>query len=1280
MTPNPLQVSSVDVLVPSPSAASRLEQKSNRDYWREHVLEAFLLLVGGFLSSWMSFAFSGSTWGSPAMWLFTPLLIGILLRLPYRLWVVALICMTSGGFLSTVVLPDTLDGLAICHVLVSLPISALGALMVDLVFERSKRELTVPHTTAALALVALVPPMLAGSIATMILPGETGQIWRAWFASDLLGISIVMPVLLVYRKGLWIDTFSQHTGALTFGTMAGSLIITFLACSSLNAPHFFAMLPLIAACVALPLPQALLVSAVTGGLMASLTAPNSAAWFVGQATLSEPLQLLPLASMQVCTALLAVLLNAMRSEKSRLATSEGRFRDAMRFSPIGMGLTSLTGQFSLINESLCRMIGYDGREMAFRHLIELVLPAQRFEFMQQLNKLVAGQVHLLRRDVQLVHKNNNTITARLAASVVRDSMSQPIGLVIQIEDFNERERAKEALRTSEERFEFAVNGSDIGVWDMDLSKGRSFYSQMCQDLLSLPQETQVQSLDDWGFRVHEEDRADTQALAREHLLGHTEFFAKEHRILQKDGKSVWVLTRGKVIARDINGRALRMVGTMTDITQRKQAELALEELHKRMLLATRAAGIGVWEWMPTRTIIWDDQMYALLATDRSYEPSGAQWRDFLDDNEVRRVVQEFELAIEHGLDNFEFEVTFRRRDGEVRRARTIGTIIRDQAGKVIRLVGAFTDVTERILLQRSLSDERNRLKVSLNAIADAVITTDERGQINFMNPAAEIMMDRSIAQVATTEVFDLFSLKDDQGMPVNPHPVRDCLRKREAGDVILPRQDYRLTNMEGRHHDVELTVSPMLNDKGFMGALIAVHDVTHTKDMQRKLTHAASHDALTGLHNRSHFESELARHLDHAKSESLEHVLCFVDLDRFKIVNDSAGHSVGDVLLKNVSKVISQCVRGSDVLARLGGDEFGVLLLNCNVAQAQLVAEKIIDSIAAIRFTWDNNIYDIGASIGVVAVNSLSRNITDAMSQADVACYAAKHAGRNRCSVYEDGQTEVQRHHKEIFLAAGLREAIESNRLVLHAQKIIPIQLSDEETAEAGCHYELLVRMLDRDGNMIPPGAFIPAAERFELMSLIDRWVVKNALKTYGPRIARIPGMSIAINLSANSLSDESTLPFLLDVIGTSPIRSGAIRFEVTETTVMNHMSVAADSLSRLRDIGCKVALDDFGAGVSSYTYLKSFSADYIKIDGAFIRNVDRSSVDWTIAESINQVAHKLGAETIAEFVETNEILNECRRIGIDHAQGYGIAKPIALEVILQEQEAIHGIKPVDDA
>jgi diguanylate cyclase (GGDEF)-like protein len=445
-------------------------------------------------------------------------------------------------------------------------------------------------------------------------------------------------------------------------------------------------------------------------------------------------------------------------------------------------------------------------------------------------------------------------------------------------------------------------------------------------------------------------------------------------------------------------------------------------------------------------------------------------------------------------------------------------------------------------------------------------------------------------------------------------------------------------------------------------------DITDRWELQQQLEHMAAHDALTGLPNRVTFERKLEEALRRAQSEGREHVLCFMDLDRFKIVNDSAGHAAGDSFLRQVGYLLQSSVGDENFTARLGGDEFALLLYDCTSARAEHRARELIDAIRAIRLHWEGKVYDIGASIGLTAINAKSPGPMDLMSQADVACYAAKASGRNQILLYGGRNGAAERHHREILVASGIRRAIEAGQLELFAQDILTLDGTKSRSSPSGArHVEILLRMKDASGRVLRPGSFIPAAERYDLMSNLDRWVLENTLILRGEALAAVEGLSISINLSANSLNDPLFWPFLSETLQASGLAPERVSFEITETAMINNLDSAQNFMSVVRAAGHALILDDFGTGLSSFNYLKQFPIDGLKIDGSFIRPMKDSPVDRVIVESINEIAHKLGIRTVAEFVENAETLEIVRAIGIDQAQGYAIGRPLPLDAIIEQ-------------
>jgi len=438
-----------------------------------------------------------------------------------------------------------------------------------------------------------------------------------------------------------------------------------------------------------------------------------------------------------------------------------------------------------------------------------------------------------------------------------------------------------------------------------------------------------------------------------------------------------------------------------------------------------------------------------------------------------------------------------------------------------------------------------------------------------------------------------------------------------------------------------------------------------------RLSYQATHDALTGLVNRREFERRLEKALTAAREQGRTHALCYLDLDQFKIVNDTCGHVAGDELLRQLTVLLQSKVRDADLLARLGGDEFGVLLENCPLEQAQVVADLLRQTVKDFHFVWQNKAFTIGVSIGLVPLTQDCESLASVLSCADSACYAAKDLGRNRVHVYRVEDSEMAQRQGEMNWVARITHAIEENRFRLYYQTIMPLN----EAVNEGSHFEILLRMLSDQGELIPPMAFIPAAERYNLMPSIDRWVVSTAFGLYWkflPKNALNQRHTCTVNLSGPSLCDDHFLEFIKRQFALYQVPYDHICFEITETAAISNLSRAIEFIGELRTQGCRFSLDDFGSGLSSFTYLKNMPVDYLKIDGSFVRDMVDDPMDYAMVASINQVGHVMGLKTIAEFVETDAVLEKLREMGVDFAQGYGIERPRPLEdLIVAQQEAL---------
>ncbi|MBS1270802.1 MAG: Cyclic di-GMP phosphodiesterase PdeB [Gammaproteobacteria bacterium] len=448
--------------------------------------------------------------------------------------------------------------------------------------------------------------------------------------------------------------------------------------------------------------------------------------------------------------------------------------------------------------------------------------------------------------------------------------------------------------------------------------------------------------------------------------------------------------------------------------------------------------------------------------------------------------------------------------------------------------------------------------------------------------------------------------------------------------------------------------------------LVVCEDITEAYKLSEQLKYQAGHDALTGLMNRNEFERRLQNMLSDSKDNDTRHALLYMDLDNFKVINDTCGHNAGDELLRQLKPVLRKHITDDDLLARLGGDEFAVLLSNCDPEQAVSAAQTLHRAVTDYRFIWHDVSSRISASIGVVAIDHTTENIATLLSAADTACYSAKEEGLKHVHLYQPDDKVVVRRHREMTWITKIDKALEEERFELFYQRIVPAKTMKPDSLEAGKHYELLLRMRDEDGKIVMPGSFLPAAERYKYTTQLDRWVVGHALQWLSNHPGHVDELSIcSINLSGHSIGDGDFLDYLTEQLESSSVPPSKICFELTETAAVANLLSATELMEELRATGCRFALDDFGTGLSSFDYLKHLPIDFVKIDGQFISNIVTDPVDYAMVKSINEIATVMSKKTVAEFVNSEATLTMLRSIGIDYAQGYEIAKPKPLSTLL---------------
>jgi diguanylate cyclase (GGDEF)-like protein/PAS domain S-box-containing protein len=632
-----------------------------------------------------------------------------------------------------------------------------------------------------------------------------------------------------------------------------------------------------------------------------------------------------------------------------------------------------------------------------------------------------------------------------------------------------------------------------------------------------------------------------------------------------------------------------------------------------------------------------EELYQVAAGSLYWYPSDR-------DTFVRRVESAGELRNE--------ECVLRRKDGSMLVVVDNCRVVRDKRGRVSGYEGTLTDITERKKAETAVFQAKERAQVTLQSIGDAVITTDSEGRIDYMNPVAESLIGWESREAQGQKIGEVLTVINDLTREVAESPVMRCLRE---GQVLGLSEHTVLVSRRGQEIAIQDSAAPIRDRAGnLIGAVMVFHDVSKERRLHRALHYQASHDALTGLINRREFENRLNAAVEDAKQDKeARHALLYLDLDQFKLVNDTCGHPAGDQLLRQITGMLQSRIRSGDMLARLGGDEFGILLHDCVLDQALRIADTLRQAIRDYRFIWQDGVLAVGVSIGIVEITKETATVANLMSAADVACYTAKDSGRNRVELYQADR--VPERHREMHWVSKLTRACDDSSFELFYQPIVPIGTTRDERE----HFELVLRLRDEAGAWVSPAQFIPAAERYNVMPSIDRWVVRQALDRVVYRSALgLKPFTVAVNLSGTSLNDERFLEYLITELGNLELTEGSVCFEITETAAIANLGNVVHFMRELKTRGCRFALDDFGSGLSSFMYLKTLPVDYLKIDGQFIENVARDPIDRSMVEAISQVGRAMGILTIAERVESEQVLLELGRLGVAFAQGFHIAVP----------------------
>jgi diguanylate cyclase (GGDEF)-like protein/PAS domain S-box-containing protein len=900
-------------------------------------------------------------------------------------------------------------------------------------------------------------------------------------------------------------------------------------------------------------------------------------------------------------------------------------------------------RFLFANRTVEALTGYSHRELMEMDPLHLIHPDFRDMIAHRRQARMEGEAVASGDEIVLIRRSGEERWIEYSASRVLID-GEPAVLATAY-DVTERKRTELSMRQNEGRLRLAQRAVGVVTWDWNLLTDELEVSDQSADRLLFPETggkvTSAHYFDQW---IHPDDRAPMRA-AIKNTLRHGRELEVEHRVVQADKGERWVSVRGHAV-RDETGWVVRMLGVSIDVTEHKQVEMALRTSEARLRLMVEQMPAVLWTADASLRVTSSVGAGLKRLGLDTKEVVGMPLEEFLDnDDPLYEPVAFQRRALEGHSASFELPWKERLYQAHVEP-------LRGPLGDIVGCIGIALDVTARHRAEDALFQEKVRADATLASIGDGVIRLDAQGHVDYLNPVAERLSGFTTAEAVGRPIGEIYTIVDEATRKPLLSPVERCLRENRT--IMLPGERLLVTR-DGREYAVRDSAAPVRGRSGeVMGVVLAFKDITGVRDMEREMSYLASHDRLTGLLNRAEFERRMAQALSVDGAEALAGVL-HLDIDPFVVVNDTCGYLAGDEMLKRVAELLRGCVVDNRSLARLGADEFGLLLLGDADAEIRHPAETIREAFRDFTFSWLDKTFDVGVSIGLVRSRQDDR-VSRLMLAADSACQLAKKKGRNVLYEYQPGDSGVARRRGQMHWLHRINRALEEDNFELYCQPIRP----RGGFVDGEMMAEVLVRMVDEKGQLVPPERFIPVAERYRLISSIDRWVFSRSLRALaaGTYLGDQQVTSLAINLSGESLNDDEFLDFVGAELTRSKVDPARVLFEITETAAIANLQGALRFISDLKERGSRFVLDDFGSGLSSFAYLKNLPVDILKIAIEFVRDSASASVERTIVRSINQIGHDLGLQTIAEGVESPEVLQVCDDLGLDYSQGYWICPP----------------------
>lgn len=812
---------------------------------------------------------------------------------------------------------------------------------------------------------------------------------------------------------------------------------------------------------------------------------------------------------------------------------------------------------------------------------------------------------------------------------------------------------------SETRFRNAMEYATIGMALVSLEgTWMQVNKSLCRFLKYTPRQLERLTFQEI---THRDDLTSDLEQLNDLVSGRIDSYSREKRYIRSDGEIVWALLAVSLV-RDEQNIPLYFISQIEDITEIKASESINKRLMERIQLANEAGGLGIWEWdIAANTMNWDKRMAEIYALPPGKVPSYDYWLGSIIAEDHNRAKGYFDDALQD-RQPFSFEFRIHKPDDDIRHIRIYANVLVDENNQVVRMLGINQDVTSEARLTDALHEEKERLHITLDSIGDAVISVDKEMCVIFMNPVAENMTGWSQEEAQGKHIDAIMHLTLGNNGPAITTLLQTELKPQRKASAL--NQSIVLHSRKGQFFDIQHNCTPLKDMQGsILGAVLVIQDVSESRHLMQQLSYNALHDELTGLPNRANFAQNLEQALQTAIEQKRKHALVFIDLDRFKEVNDRAGHAAGDALLLELGLLMQKNIRQFDCLARLGGDEFGMILPDCALKDAQILVQRIIGSINDYPFYWDNKLYTVGGSAGITAITDHNYRIKEVMAQADIACYTAKHSGRGQVIIYESWLKHPEKiiGRKREFDRDHTLAMLENNKLVIMAVPVAPPHLPQSVS-----FYQLSVAAGPQENQIIGQDEFRLLAQNYDLLLQLDRWLINQILGVYGSAVAE-KGLTLAIPLSLATLGDKTLVTEIITIISQSPAHTSAtpLIISLDGAHFIEQYAAIEASVKQLRQQGCKIILDQFGDNFTAFKQLPFGVIDYVRLPNRFVQTLHSNPLDEMMATIINGHIHRLNARSVAGPVDLPSLLNKLSHLEIDLAEGESISHAIPLISLL---------------